>query len=283
MQISKITAAAAVTMLFISCSSAPQKPAAEYAKRNQCTVQIALGNRQLASGSAGDALASFSEALRLAVSTDDAELRINAELGEGSALDALGKPDEADAVRAKALEEAEASGNRKSGAAVKIASARALAERGTDAQQALETALKYENDAGNDSSLRGSAFTAAGLSEKTLGDYKSAETYFLKAAGLYEKDNYLEDAAYSWYLAGSARSKAGNYDDAEAALQKALELDRRAENTAGLALIWKGIARIRSKAGNEAGAAAARSRSAEIYRAAGMNDKADKAAAADAE
>jgi tetratricopeptide (TPR) repeat protein len=95
---------------------------------------------------------------------------------------------------------------------------------------------------------------------------RRAENNFKKALDIHSKTNYLEQAAYDWYLIASARSMSGQSASAVEALNAAIEFDRRAENTYGLASDWRALGDIYKKAGKTADTKAAYERAAEIYR-----------------
>jgi tetratricopeptide (TPR) repeat protein len=109
-----------------------------------------------------------------------------------------------------------------------------------------------------------------GLAEKENRRFTEAEDAVKRALAIHEKDNYLEYAAYDWYLIASIRSVAGRYGEAAAALEEALALDRRAENSWGLAMDWRALGEVYRKQGRTAEAEAAGARSGEILQAAGI-------------
>ncbi|MDR1105722.1 MAG: hypothetical protein LBL44_05130 [Treponema sp.] len=117
-------------------------------------------------------------------------------------------------------------------------------------------------------------WTVVALAERELENYAEAEAAVRRALSIHEKDRYLEQAAYDWYLIASIRSTGGMYPAAEEAIAQAIAFDRRAENSQGLAADWRALGDIRKKTGDAAGAAAAYRRSAEIFRSLGMEAEA---------
>jgi tetratricopeptide (TPR) repeat protein len=111
------------------------------------------------------------------------------------------------------------------------------------------------------------SWTVKGMAEKELGRFTEAEKSILNALSIHEKDRYLEQAAYDWYLIASVRSVAGNYQQALDALNRAIGFDRRAENTFGLAMDWAAMGDVFAKMGNDMPANMSWRRSAEIFRA----------------
>jgi tetratricopeptide (TPR) repeat protein len=118
----------------------------------------------------------------------------------------------------------------------------------------------------------------SGLAERELDRYREAEAALKRSLEIHEKDLYLEQAAYDWFLIASFRSLDGNYEGARQALESAMILDRRVENSYGLATDWRALGDVFKKAGKNAESREAYHRSAEIFRTLG-NDK--EAAAAE--
>jgi tetratricopeptide (TPR) repeat protein len=118
------------------------------------------------------------------------------------------------------------------------------------------------------------AWLVIGLAEKELGRYAEAESAVKKGLDIHEKDLYLEQAAYDWYLIASFRSLSGNYNGARQALESAMVLDRRVENSYGLATDWRALGDVFKKAGSPAESRQAYLRSAEIFRSLGNDQEA---------
>jgi tetratricopeptide (TPR) repeat protein len=112
-----------------------------------------------------------------------------------------------------------------------------------------------------------SAYAALGMAEKLAGNWAVAENEVKKALAIHEKNNYLEEAAYDWYLIASIRSTAGNHNAALEALRTSIAFDRRAENGFGAASSWQAMGDVYTKAGRGEDGRSAYRRAAEIFRA----------------
>lgn len=269
-----------------ACSSAPKRPAETFTNRNSAIAQLDLANQSVSKGDYPNAHIFLDEAWRLAIGTDDPSTRVSVLLARGNAWFNQNERDKADAVWEQALSEAEAAKNQTLVSAAKIYRARGTlaeglpsetvppAERKTRAEKAKAVALAEMGSLKGNQLYTAFAWKVIGLSEKELGNADAAIESIQKARAIHEKANYLEDAAYDWYLVASIHSRAERYTDARAALDAALAFDRRAENANGLALDWMAIGVIEEKAGNRDKAFTAYSRAADIFRAAFLPESA---------
>jgi len=114
-----------------------------------------------------------------------------------------------------------------------------------------------------------------GLAERQLGRWAEAERELRRALDIYERDNDLENVAYSWFLIASVRSLAGNFDASLEALRTAIRFDRRAENSFGLASSWQAMGDVYQRANRLEDSRVAWRRAIEIYRAIGLNERAE--------
>jgi tetratricopeptide (TPR) repeat protein len=237
--------------------------------------QLLLVNTAADQGDLGKALALMVEARRLAVITDDPSLRIRTKLAEGNILAGLGRGEEADAAWNEALSEAETSAQVELAAMTRIYLARnALVAKETNPNEVKATVSREITYIKSDRLAIALGWIVVGLAEKEINGFSAAEAAFKKALDIHAKDNYLEQAAYDWYLIASTRSLAGDHDAAISALETALEFDRRAENAFGLASDWRLIGDIHQKFGRNAEAVAAFARSKEIFTSLGQEQKA---------
>ncbi|MDR2136304.1 MAG: tetratricopeptide repeat protein, partial [Treponema sp.] len=210
-----------------------------------------------------------------AVTSDDVSLRVRIALSRGNVFFYQGLPDEAFREWAAALAEAEALGDGELAAAARIYGARGrLLAAAPGERAAVAAAVRGEVSAEiprlkKDRLSIALGWTVIGLAEKENRRFGEAEEALRKALDIHEKGNYLEQAAYDWYVVASVRSVAGDYAGAEKALEEALALDRRAENSWGLAMDWRALGDVYRKAGKTAQAEAAAARSAEILQALG--------------
>ena len=273
---------------FSGCSSVPKKAAEVFTERNLSANQLNLANQTANQGRYEDALHILTEARRLALSTDDPPLRIKSAMSRGNILFSLGR-------HAEAFEEWEnaAAEGEDSGEPVLAALARIYAIRGRLVLLANET-----GESGSDGSARAAEFkirlteelafvksdplsgaagyVTMGLAEKQLGNWAEAENIVLRAQEIHDKNRYLEDAAYDWFLIASIRSVAGNYESSLQALRMAISFDRRAENGFGLASSWKAMGEVHKKYGRSEESVKAFRRAADIYRAIGLLERAEQ-------
>jgi tetratricopeptide (TPR) repeat protein len=265
-------------MILAACSSAPKRPEARYTTRNMALTQLELAGQAADQGDYDGALVYLTEARRLAVSADNSDLLVRVGLAQGNSLFSLGRFAEADAVWEGALAEAERAGDRELAAICRIYQARALLLR--DGGQAEGVQVRVETELGaikNDRLSLALGWTVIGLAEKERRRWTEAENALKKALDIHEKDRYLEQAAYDWYLIASVRSVAGRYAPALEALETALTFDRRGENTYGLGMDWLAMGDVHTKAGQGREAAAAYRRAAEIFDALAMEKEAASA------
>jgi len=272
----------------LGCSSAPKRADEIFFERNTAAKQLALANTYAGQGRFEDALYILEDAWRLVLGTDDPTLRVKTTVSRGSILFSLGRQTEAFQAWESAAAEGDAWGEHIAAAQARIYEIRArLVLLGNDspdggpaadaAARELKTRLSREMDAVKaDSHSTAAAYVTLGLAEKQLRRWADAESAVMSALAIHEKNRFLEDAAYDWFLIASIRSVAGNYDAALEALKTAIRFDRRAENGFGLASSWQAMGDVYQKAGRTEESLAAHHRAAEIFRAINLNDRAEK-------
>jgi tetratricopeptide (TPR) repeat protein len=254
-------------VLIGGCSSAPKRPAAVFTVKNKVSTQLELAHKEADRGNYEQALDLLEEARRLSISTDDPELLIREGLSRGNILYALGRTAEADAVWDRALAEAELAGDAELAGIVRIYKARSRLLADGAAADTVKTEVHSALAAiGSDKLSLALGWTVIGLVEKEQGRWSEAEEALRKALVIHEQDNYLEQAAYDWFLIASVRSIAGQYAGALDALGKAIGFDRRAENTYGLGMDWRAQGDVYKKMGKSDEAGQAYRRSAAIFR-----------------
>jgi tetratricopeptide (TPR) repeat protein len=274
----------AILVLAAACSSAPNTPAGVDRQRRLAREQLIQAGRETDRGNYEQALTMVDEAYRLAVSTDDPLLLVRTRLSRGNIFTHLGRGEEAQAAYSAALSEAEGIGDRELAAICRIYITRSrlfgALSRG-DAQAAARDVLdQIQQDiqaVRTDPPAIALGWIVAGLAEKELRQWSDAESSLKKALDIHAKEQYLELAAYDWYLIASVRSVAGQYDGALTALNEALEFDRRTENTYGLGMDWMALGDVYKKAGDGAASARAYRRAAEIFRSIGLEKEAAEA------
>jgi tetratricopeptide (TPR) repeat protein len=281
------------SLLVSSCSSAPKKPAEIFTERIVAANQLNLANQIANQGRYEDALLILTEARRLALSTDDPQLRIKTSMSRGNILFALGRQTEAFREWDTASAEGETSGEKVLAAFARIYKIRAelvllannentfnAATAATAASATAAAAEEFKQRLSDEmtavksnSPATAAAYVTLGLAEKQLKRFTEAETAVKKALDIHEKSLSLEDAAYDWYIIASIRSVAGDYPASLDALNNAIKFDRRAENGFGLASSWKAMGEVYQKTGKTEEARLAFERAADIYRAIGLNEQ----------
>jgi tetratricopeptide (TPR) repeat protein len=264
--------------LFVSCSSAPKRPAEIFTIRQLGENQLDLVNKAVDQGDFERALGLLVEAKRLAAAADYPSLLVRTKLAEGGILYNMGKADEAETVWNAALAEAERSGEAELASQTRIYMARnGLLTKNVPPDEVIARVTKEIASIKKDALSIALGWNVIGLAEKEKRRYAEAEAAFMKAVDIHNKANYLEQAAYDWYLIASARSMGGRYDQAVEALNTALAFDRRAENTWGLASDWRALGDVYKKAGKTDEAASAYTRAAGIYRSINRTQEAEDA------
>ncbi|QQO09210.1 hypothetical protein [Breznakiella homolactica] len=260
-----------------ACSSAPKRPAEVFTVRNMADTQLEQANREADRGNYEGALGILGDVQRLGAATDDPALRIRVNLSLGNVLFYLGQHDAAAAAWNAAGAEALREDQDELAALTEIYVARSrLLSAGLSAASAGDTLTVVEKAMGRIKNRQYTAlgWTVAGMAQKAMGRYPDAEASVKKALDIHGKDNYLEQAAYDWYLIASIRSVAGNYSSALEALREAVRYDRRAENSHGLGMDWRALGDVYAKMNNSTEADAAYRRSAEIFRSIFLEEEA---------
>lgn len=268
---------------FSGCSSAPKKPLEIYTDRDIAANQLNLANYAANRGRYEEALRLLAEARRLAVTTDDPEMRIKTSMSKGNILFAMGNQAEALPELEKAAAEGETSGEKVLAALARIYIIRCklrLQEEGAKDSAAIKELtnqlLSEMAVVRSDTLASASAYVTLALAEKLAERWAEGESAARRALDIHERGLFFEDAAYDWFVIASIRSVAGNYDSAIAALNQAINFDRRAENGFGLASSWQALGDVYQKAGRTEESRLAYRRSAEIFRAIDFTAQAEK-------
>jgi tetratricopeptide (TPR) repeat protein len=262
-------------ILFASCSTAPKRPAAVYNIQSLADDFISMANKEADQGNYEQALEYLEKAWKLAVQTDRPSLRVRVNMARADAYYSLGKTAEAEDIWRETEREANFNDEPMLASACRMFRARSTLMSGTGKpEDVLAIVQKELNILKSDKLFYATAWTVKGLCEKELSLYSDAEKSIMNALSIHEKANYLEQAAYDWYLIASVRSVAGNYQGAIDALNRAIAFDRRAENTFGLAMDWIATGEIYRKMGNENRVADSFERAVEILRVMGKEAEA---------
>ncbi len=258
---------------FVSCSSAPKKPAEITTLREIGKTQLELAGREIDRGNYDAAMLYLADAWNYAVLSDNPELRIKVLLTRGNAYFYEGNEDASNEDWQAALAEAEQDENEELVAAAKIHIERgrllkAVKDESSPSSLFIEIKSSVSNEMNKiktEELYTALAWTVIGMAEKAMEVWKEAEKSFANALNIHEKGVYLEQAAYDWYLIASVRSVSGNYKEAADALMRSISFDRRAENSYGLASDWKALGDVYSKMGEAEKSKNAYARSEEIF------------------
>jgi len=276
------------SLLIAGCSSAPKKPVEIYTNRIIAANQLNLANQTANQGRYEDALRILEEARRLAISTDDPPLRIKTSISRGSILFSMGLHAEAFREWESAAAEGDSSDQKIFAALARIYIIRGElvllsneSEPGVQAQRSAAEALKVRLSreltlVKSDSISSAVGYVALSMAEKQIGNWAAAESAAKQALDIHDKNRYLEEAAYDWFLIASIRSVAGNYRSSIDALKMSISFDRRAENSFGLASSWQAMGDVHKKAGQAGESRTAYQRAADIFRAMGLEDRAEQ-------
>jgi len=272
----------------VSCSSAPKKPSEIFTDRNIASSQLNIANQTANRGRYEEALLLLGEARRIALSTDDPQLRIKTSISRGNILFAMGRQNEALAELERAAAEGETSGEKVLGGLAQIYILRSqiqlLSVKAQETGTKDSAAIKELTDrlrieiakVRSDSLATAAGYVTLGMAEKLAEHWAEAENAVRRALDIHDKGRFLEDAAYDWFLIASIRSVAGNHDSAINALLRAIRFDRQAENGFGLASSWQAMGDVHLKAGRREDSVLAYRRAAEIFRAIGFAEKAEE-------
>lgn len=268
--------------IFISCSSAPERPMIITEKYDLASVQLEDGTRALACGDFVNADKHLTDAGTLALSIDNPDLlvkiflsriawqtTVNGKAGEESALQFL---------KEARLEAERSSGKEIFRAVCDIYEAHILVCCTDQADKAVALLLKNERAVEKEPFYQGFLYHTLGDALALQKKYDEADRIYLKAAELHTKNRYLQETGNDWYAAASVRSLGGNKRLAFDAIEQALVYDRNAENTAAIASDYLAAARILVRepaTEDDKKKAAAQARyAAAIYRAVNQEDPA---------
>jgi len=242
-------------LVFASCSTASKNPGDVYTLRSNAESMLEAANNDAGRGNFENALLVLDECKRKAMLVDDPSLIIRSRLSRGNVLLALGRTDEAFAEWEFAVSEAQKFGNAELLSVSKIFRARGnLISGRAGAQAVLDEVNRESANIKNDRLYLAFSWQVRGLALRVLGSHREAENSIKRSLEIHERDRYLENASYDWYIIASIRSLAGDTAGALAALDSSIALDRRIENSWGLAASWRAKGDVYRKQGrhNEA-------------------------------
>jgi tetratricopeptide (TPR) repeat protein len=255
-----------VLLVSVSCSTAPNNPGDVYNLRSQTEDVLEAANKDAGRGNFENALLLLDECKRKAILADAPSLIIRSCLSRGNALLALGRTDEAFAEWEYAVGEAQRFGNAELLSVSKIYRARGnLVSGRAGARAVLDEVNRESVNIKTDRLYLAFSWEVKGLALRSLASYREAEDAVKRSLEIHERDRYLENASYDWYIIASIRSLAGDTTGALAALDASIALDRRIENSWGLAASWRARGDVYRKAGRHNEADEAYRRALAIY------------------
>ncbi|MDR0443664.1 MAG: tetratricopeptide repeat protein [Treponema sp.] len=267
-----------VSLMIVSCSSQPKNPGDIYVLRNQAEKELDVGNREAGRGNFEAALLILNECKRKAVLTDDPGLLIRSGLSRGNVLFSLDSRDEAFSEWEQSIALAQKYEDRELLSVSRIYNARGkLISNSGSAQSALDEVNREAGNIKSNQLFVAFSWHVKGLALRQLGSYRDAEDAIKRSLDIHEKNMYLENASYDWYVIASIRSLAGNTQGALQALESAVAIDRRIENSWGLAAGWRATGDVYRKTGKAQEARDAYQRAIAIYKAIGNEHEAAEA------
>jgi len=263
-----------VLLTAVSCSSKPKNSGDIYDMRVRTEKELATGNREAGRGNFETALSVIKECKRKAILVDDEGLIIRSGLSLGNVLFTIGRRDEAFSEWEDAVALSEKHENKEILSVAKIFYARGRLLSGkTGAAQVLEEVNRESANIKTDKLFIAFSWQVKGMSQRELRSFTEAENSIKRSLEIHEKEKYLENVSYDWYVIASIRSLAGNYQGALQALESSISFDRRTENSWGLAANWSAMGDVYRKTGKTKEADDAYRRAKVIYEA--MSRKAE--------
>jgi len=260
------TAGLFIMLVSVSCSTAPKNPGDVYTLRTSAESLLESANKDAGRGNFANALLLLDKCKQNAILADDPSLIIRTCLSRGNVLLALRRTKEAFAEWDFAIGEAERFENAELLSVSKIFRARGNLISGTSAQEVLDEVNRESRNI-RDRLYLAFSWQVKGLALSALGSYREAETAVQQSREIHERDRYLENASYDWYVIASIRSLANNTTGALEALDASMALDRRIENSWGLAASWRARGDVYRKAGRHSEADEAYRHALAIYTA----------------
>lgn len=268
---------AAILPISVSCSSQPKNPGDIVELRLLAEKELALANREAGRGNFETSHVLLKECKQRAILVDDTSLMIRCGLSLGNLLFSLGSADDAFAELEQAVALAEKYANRELLSVSKVYLARGRLVSGRVSAQSLVDEVNREAaNIKSDKLYIAFSWQVKGLLLRELRSYREAEDAVKRSLDIHQKENFLENASYDWYLIASIRSLSGNTAGALQALELSIELDRRVENSWGLAANWRAMGDVHRKSGNTKEAIEAYQRSAAIFSAMGNEREAEE-------
>ncbi len=253
-RLSAAGAAAVVSLLVLSCSSAPKQPDTVLTIKTQGDQGSASGQSYFRQGRYDLALQFFTQALGYFTSVDDGEGIVRSYNAIGKCDVALGSLDLAEDIFLRARERA-----RGVSPSLLFDTSLNLAElylaKG-DAQTARATLQEADGVfvTGRRPSQTALLNHDRGTAEKNLGNSGKALEYFQLSLETNLANKYFAEAASDYYMIASVYSRDGRYDEALQNASAALADDKRVESSPGIAKDLYALGLITAKKGDQGSA-----------------------------
>lgn len=283
-----IFAAILVPVLFLTsaCSSGPKRQMFITTIQDSCKDAIETANSFILSGNYEQAEELFSKAQTQAISIDNYDLLLSISLAHVSLFLSYNPPviDKAKAYLDQSYAFVPYTRNTKeSNLLCAMAEARIIIAQNTVQQNYEDIIDKIDNakkvfkdkpyNHAQCNSILGDIY-------RLSGNYKEANKIYNEAAKLFTDNLYLSEIGITWYKIAQNHSQNGNKKEALEALNNAIYYDRCAENSMALGADYyiKAVILLKDESSekNRNEAKRALRHSAEIYKAANLNDLANK-------
>jgi len=257
-----------LSLLVVSCSTTKKNPGDIDILRNQAESWLESGIKEASQGKFDNALSILTETKRNSTLTDDLSLIVRVCMARGNVLYSLGRTDEAFAEWTQAIAEASILKDAELLSVSKIYMAKGnLISEKQPARSVLDEVNRERSNLKKNRLYIAFSWQVTGLAQRMLGSYSDAEAAFRRSLEIHEKDRYLENASYDWFVIASIRSMSGNTQGAIQALESSITYDRRIENSWGLAASYRAMGDVYKKMGRQKEAAEAYGRARGIYAA----------------
>ena len=257
-----------LSLLVVSCSTTKKNPGDIDILRNQAEAWLESGTKEAAQGKFDNALSILTETKRNAILADNHSLIVRVCMARGNVLYSLGRTDDAFNEWTQAIAEAVLSKDAELLSISKIYMAKGnLISEKLSAKSILDEVNRERTNLTKNRLYTAFSWQVTGLAQRALGSYSDAEASFRRSLEIHEKNSYLENASYDWFVIASIRSMSGNTQGAIQALESSITYDRRIENSWGLAASYRAMGDVYKKMGKQKEAAQAYGRSRGIYAA----------------
>lgn len=241
-----LLAAASVFSLLGACSSAPDRPEREVARKNQATQYVVFGNAYFQRADYPMALNFFELALEENIAVDNLPGISKSYNSIGRVYAATGDYGEATENYALALQFAELADDDEQRVQTYINRGELALRRGDDDGAIAEFERAGEIDAANEELNNAILYHNLGTLYARQGRLDDAVAEIERARAVNEENDDWVELASNYYMLASIASRRDRYEDARSYAQLALDNDKRAENSVGIAADLLALGRISS-------------------------------------